>query len=285
MLRDRENCHCGGIIRPGWSHLQWGELQLDSFCGSKISYFIPSASRLFSHGGNSLISTQKMPMSEGCLLTEAGLPHWKPCELGSCSHLGRLSSAVYQPRHHPSQGPRAYPGVCLSRQDRGSTSLKAKRDSRDKCHWSSEKWAHRPAPLGDVSPGVQGWVALSDTEDSLFTSSFSKLHNLPFLLTALLYKSLSYYSSNNQSLFLTCTFSDLVLKKVKVPRAKTKQIRIFRSVHGASLILQLHTPKLIPFLLPTCTSPEPFWNSHLKPQCQLMTIHTSLVLLLLYLTK
>lgn len=115
---------------------------------------------------------------------EASLPHWKPCELRSCSHLGHLSSAVYQPWDHPSEGPRAHPGVCLSRQDKGSTSLKTKRDSRDKCHWSSAKWEHRPAPLGNVSPEVQGWVALSDTEDPLFTC-FSKLHNLPFLLTVL----------------------------------------------------------------------------------------------------
>lgn len=68
MLRDTENCQREGIIRPGWSHLQWGELQLNSFCGSKILYFIPSASRLFSQGGNSLVSTKKIPTSEGYLL-------------------------------------------------------------------------------------------------------------------------------------------------------------------------------------------------------------------------
>uniref|UniRef100_A0A8D0KRP8 Clavesin-1 n=1 Tax=Strix occidentalis caurina TaxID=311401 RepID=A0A8D0KRP8_STROC len=75
----------------------------------------------------------------------------------------------------------------------------------------------------------------------------------PFLKDKTRKRPLSSYSSNNQSLFLTFTFPDLVLKKVKVSCDKSKRMGVFRSVYSARLILQLHTPKLIP---PSCL-PEP----------------------------
>jgi len=141
------------------------------------------------------------------------------------------------------------------------------------------------APLGNISPWLQGWVALSDTEDLLFTSSFSRAPLSPFSSDRSSYRPLSSYSRNNLSLSPTSTFPDLVLKKVKVPYAKSKQTGAFSSVYSVSLILQLHAPELIPLLPPAQICPECFRNSHLKLQRQLMMLHTSLVLLLLYLMK